>query len=67
MGQMLEQLELWGNAHQVTHKHTLGDVPGLNLLLNLNVGPFKSGGSDGTPNAGATHVQFLLFKHLELQ
>ena len=42
----------WGNAHQVTHKHTLGDVPGLNLLLNLNVGPFKSGGSDGTPNAG---------------
>ena len=42
----------WGNAHQVTHKHTLGDVPGLNLLLNLNVGPFISGGSDGTPNAG---------------
>ncbi len=42
----------WGNAHQVTHKHTLGDVFGLDFLLNLNVGPFRSGGSDGTPNAG---------------
>ena len=42
----------WGNAHQVTHKHTLGDVFGLDFLLKLNVGPFKSGGSDGTPNSG---------------
>lgn len=42
----------WGNVHTLTHKHALGDVSILNYLLGLNIGPFKSGGSDGTPNAG---------------
>ena len=42
----------WGDAHNLTHKHILGDVKILDYLLNLNIGPFRSGGSDGTPNAG---------------
>ncbi len=42
----------WGNVHTLTHKHALGDVSILNYLLGLNIGPFKSGGSDGTLNAG---------------
>ena len=28
----------------------------LNFIFNLNVGPFKSGGSDKTPNAGGYDV-----------
>ena len=42
----------WGKAHSVTHKHLLGDVGLLDYLFSLNVGPFLSGGSDVTPNAG---------------
>ena len=42
----------WGDAHKIIHKHTLGDVGIFNYLFSLNVGPFRSGGSDGTPNAG---------------
>ena len=42
----------WGNAHSLTHRHILGDNKILNYLLSLNVGPFLSGGSDVTPNAG---------------
>ena len=42
----------WGSAHSLTHKHILGDVKILNYLFRLNVGPYLSGGSDVTPNAG---------------
>ena len=42
----------WGDAHFLTHKHILGKVKILDYLLSLNIGPFKSGGSSLTPNAG---------------
>ena len=42
----------WGDAHSLTHKHLLGDVRVLDYLYKLNIGPYRSGGSDGTPNAG---------------
>ena len=42
----------WGDAHTLTHKHTLSKVEVLNKVFNLNVGPYRSGGSDKTPNAG---------------
>ncbi len=46
----------WGDAHSVTHKHMLSKSKLLNLFFNLNVGPFRSGGSDKTPNAGGYDV-----------
>ena len=42
----------WGDAHSLTHKHVLSKVKILDYLLSLNVGPFRSGGSSLTPNAG---------------
>ena len=42
----------WGDAHSVTHKHMLSKIKLINWLFNLEVGPFRSGGSDKTPNAG---------------
>ena len=42
----------WGDAHFLTHKHILGKVKIFDYLLSLNIGPFKSGGSSLTPNAG---------------
>ncbi len=42
----------WGEAHSVTHKHMLSKVTMLDYLFSLNIGPFKSGGSSWTPNAG---------------
>ena len=42
----------WGDAHTLTHPHMLSRVRFLNWLFNLDVGPFRSGGSDKTPNAG---------------
>ena len=42
----------WGDAHSVTHKHMLSKVRILNWLFDFSVGPFRSGGSDKTPNAG---------------
>ena len=42
----------WGDAHSLTHKHTLGDIAILDYLLSLDVGPYRSGGSEGSPNAG---------------
>ena len=42
----------WGDAHSVTHKHMLSKIKIINWLFNLEVGPFRSGGSDKTPNAG---------------
>ena len=46
----------WGNAHTITHKHILSKSKILNWIFNLNIGPFKSGGSDKTPNAGGYAV-----------
>ena len=43
---------MWGESHSVTHKHMLSKVTILDYLLSLNIGPFKSGGSSWTPNAG---------------
>ncbi len=42
----------WGSAHSLTHRHILGDIVILDYLFNLNIGPYLSGGSDVTPNAG---------------
>ena len=42
----------WGDAHALTHKHMLSDVKFLNWFFDLEVGPYRSGGSDKTPNAG---------------
>ena len=42
----------WGNEHSLTHPHVFGKIKILNWLFKLNVGPFLSGGSDKTPNAG---------------
>ena len=42
----------WGDAHSLTHPHMLSKVKSLDWLFDLNVGPFRSGGSDKTPNAG---------------
>ena len=42
----------WGKAHSLTHKHLLGGSKLLNYLFRLNIGPYLSGGSDVTPNAG---------------
>jgi len=42
----------WGDAHSLTHPHMLSKVKLLDWFFDLNVGPFRSGGSDKTPNAG---------------
>ena len=42
----------WGDAHSLTHAHMLSKVKLLDWLFDLNVGPFRSGGSDKSPNAG---------------
>ena len=42
----------WGDAHSLTHKHTLSKVKFIDYLFSLSVGPFRSGGSSLTPNAG---------------
>ena len=42
----------WGDAHSLTHKHTLSKIKTFDYLLSLNVGPYRSGGSSLTPNAG---------------
>ena len=42
----------WGDAHTVTHQHIIGKNKILDYLFKFNVGPFRSGGSEGTPNAG---------------
>jgi len=47
----------WGDAHTVTHKHMLSKVKFLNWLFDLSVGPYRSGGSDKTPNAGGFSFQ----------
>lgn len=42
----------WGDAHSLTHPHMLSKVKLLDWLFGLSVGPFRSGGSDKSPNAG---------------
>ncbi len=42
----------WGLAHKLTHKHLLSNSKILEYLFSLNIGPFNSGGSSWTPNAG---------------
>ena len=42
----------WGDAHSLTHKHLLSKSSLLEKLFSLNVGPFRSGGSSKSPNAG---------------
>ena len=52
----------WGDAHTVTHRHTLSGVQLLDWLFNLNVGPYRSGGSDKTPNAGGYSINNPYFQ-----
>ena len=42
----------WGYEHTLTHPHVLGNIKLLDWLFRFNVGPYPSGGSDKTPNAG---------------
>ena len=46
----------WGDAHSLTHKHTLSKVKILDYLFSLSVGPYRSGGSSLTPNAGGYSI-----------
>jgi penicillin amidase len=46
----------WGDAHSKTHKHMLSKSSLLDKIFGLSVGPFRSGGSDKTPNAGGYRV-----------
>tara|TARA_Y100000814_G_scaffold293430_1_gene274960 strand:+ start:3707 stop:6112 length:2406 start_codon:yes stop_codon:yes gene_type:complete len=47
----------WGDAHSVIHPHLLSEVSILDRVFNLSVGPYRSGGSDKTPNAGGYSFQ----------
>ena len=42
----------WGDAHSLTHKHLFYKNSFINWLLGFSVGPYRSGGSNKTPNAG---------------
>ena len=42
----------WGDAHYLKHRHMLSGVKFIDWIFNLSVGPYPSGGSDKTPNAG---------------
>ena len=43
----------WGRVHYLTHKHKIGSKKILDWIFGLNVGPYLSGGSDKSPNAGS--------------
>ena len=43
----------WGRAHYLTHNHKLGSNKTLDWVFGFNVGPYLSGGSDKSPNAGS--------------
>ena len=43
----------WGRAHYLTHKHKIGSKKTLDWMFGFNVGPYLSGGSDKSPNAGS--------------
>ena len=53
----------WGDAHTATHQHIIGKNKILDYLFKFNVGPFRSGGSDGSPNAGGYSID-LKFKQI---
>ena len=42
----------WGRAHSLTHEHKLGSGKILDWIFGFNIGPYFSGGSDKSPNAG---------------
>jgi penicillin amidase len=43
----------WGRAHYLKHEHKMGSNKILDWIFNFNVGPYLSGGSDKSPNAGS--------------
>ena len=43
----------WGRAHYLKHEHKMGSKKILNWVFDFNVGPYLSGGSDKSPNAGS--------------
>ena len=43
----------WGRVHYLIHNHKVGSKKILDWLFSFNVGPFLSGGSDKSPNAGS--------------
>ena len=43
----------WGRVHYLTHKHKVGSNKIIDWFFGLNVGPYLSGGSDKSPNAGS--------------
>ena len=43
----------WGRVHYLTHKHKVGSNKIVDWFFGLNVGPYLSGGSDKSPNAGS--------------
>ena len=51
-GQNINNWE-WGRAHYLIHNHKLGSNKVLDWIFGFNVGPYFSGGSDKSPNAGS--------------
>ena len=47
----------WGDAHSLTHKHLFNKNPFIDWLFNFSVGPYRSGGSNKTPNAGGFSLE----------
>ena len=43
----------WGRAHYLKHEHKMGSKKILDWIFGFNVGPYLSGGSDKSPNAGS--------------
>jgi penicillin amidase len=51
-GQNINNWE-WGRSHYLVHKHKIGGSnKTLDWIFSFNVGPYLSGGSDKSPNAG---------------
>lgn len=42
----------WGDAHSLKHKHLFNKNKFIDWFFSLSVGPYRSGGSNKTPNAG---------------
>ena len=47
----------WGDAHSLTHKHLFNKNSFIDWLFNFSVGPYRSGGSNKTPNAGGFSLE----------
>jgi penicillin amidase len=43
----------WGRVHYLTHNHKIGSKKILDWIFGFNIGPYLSGGSDKSPNAGS--------------